>query len=296
MFGRLSSFLAAFALALGALVAPSFAHAASSTLTLNAPCASSALMADSVSTISWTHSDGYAPFVNLSYSLDGGATWESIIRNTPNDGSYAWTVAHVQNSAVLVKIEETDLADVFTTAISAPFSVQIYHEDNSPYWESDEVPLPEVLDAIDGIAPGDLVRLEGSDAVSYVDDGMIRRPFTDAAAAFTYVDTATQVLDISENTYHKMDIGSVMLPKAGVVLVKTPSISRVYLAQAQDDGTVELRWITFEAIAEEMFGASWNEYVLDVDATAFVHYRMGDAIEEAYSVDTSLLKRVADLH
>lgn len=297
MFGRFTVFVASVMFTAGAFFLPSSAYAAgSAVLTLDMPCVSSDLSADAISSITWTHSDGYAPFVNLSYSIDNGATWNSIVRNTPNDGSYAWTVAHVQSRAVLVKVEETDLAEVFISAVSAPFSIRIYAEDNSAYWESDEVPLPEVLEHVDGIMPGDFVRLEGSQDVSYVDDGMIRRPFADNAAFLTYKNSDTRIFDISQNTYRKMEIGAVMLPQAGTVLIKTPSASQVYVAEIAQDGKAELHRLSSETLAEEIFGASWKEYVLDVDATAFVHYRIGNEITEAYPVDTLLMKRVADLH
>ncbi|MGE5308174.1 MAG: hypothetical protein ACM3OC_03740, partial [Deltaproteobacteria bacterium] len=59
--------------------------------------------------ITWT-SNGSVPFVNLSYSKDSGTTWNSIITNNPNSGTFTWTVpiASVSTQARVQVADSTD--------------------------------------------------------------------------------------------------------------------------------------------------------------------------------------------
>ncbi len=282
---------------LGLCFAPQGVHAAKPVYTVDllAPAAGSVLRADAMFEITWKQGEGDASFVDLFSSEDAGVTWEVIERNIINDGSYHWTVAHVQSQEVFVKIVTTDLVEELASDMSGAFSVQVYAEDNSPYWEEGVTGVDEVFSTIDGIAAGDFVRVEGTEDISYIDEDMIRRPFLSEQAYFTHENGLDSVIEISQNTSNKFTLGAPMAPQAGAVLIKTPSIDRVYVAEGT--GTFpKLRWITSEAIAEEMFGADWNAYVLDIDPTLFTRYEMGEDIDEAYSIDRSSLKRVSELH
>lgn len=287
-----------FALFLGAfLFLPHSAQAAQSAyaVRLLTPVLGTSLRADTVSEITWDIGEGDVSLVNLFYSVDSGFTWEVIEKNLINDGSYHWEVAHVQSNEVVVKIVATDLVEELSADISDTFSIWIYAEDNSPYWEEGVAGVEEVFSQIDGLMAGDFVRVEGTETLSYIDEEMIRRPFLDERAYFTYEDTLDVVVEISQNTSNKFTLGAPMAPRAGVVLIKTPSSDRVYLAEGS--GTFPtLRWIVSEEIAEEMFGSEWNSYVLDIDPTLFTRYEIGEEITEAFTVDTGEMKLNTELH
>ncbi len=282
---------------LGLFFAPQDTYAAKPVYTVDllAPAAGDVLRADTMFEILWKQGEGDATRVDLFYSEDNGATWEVIEKNIINDGSYHWTVAHVQSQEVLVKITTTDLVEEFASDISGAFSVQMYVEDNSPYWEEGVTGVEEVFSAIDGIMVGDFVRVEGVEDISYIDENMVRRPFLNEQAYFTYEDSIDVVIEISQNTSNKFALGAPLAPQAGVVLIKTPSVDRVYFAE-ETDAFPKLHWITNEEIATEMFGSEWNAYVLDIDPTLFTRYEMGEDIDEAYSIDRSSLKQVSELH
>ena len=44
--------------------------------------------------------------VNLEYSIDGGVGWNTIIKNTPNDGIYSWVVPEFSSSTVKIKLSD----------------------------------------------------------------------------------------------------------------------------------------------------------------------------------------------
>lgn len=290
--------IGAFALAGAFCVAPHGVYAAEApaTVDLLSPVAATSLRADTLTKISWAVGDTDAAFVNLYYSADAGATWSLIARNTPNDGSYSWMVAHVQSDEVVVKIAVTDLADEFATDVSGAFSVWFYGEDNSGYWDNGAKPPVEARTDIDGIQAGDFIATEGSSDISYVDESLARRPLFTNETYFTYEESTDAVIEVSENTMHKFTLGAPLAPKAGTVLVKTPSLSRVYWIEEDMYGTPELRWVTSEAVAEEMFGEDWSAYVLDIEPSVFVRFAMGADIDAAYAIDRTAMKQVAQLH
>lgn len=281
---------------LGLFFAPQGTYAAKPVYTVDllAPAAGDVLRADTMFEITWKQGEGDASFVDLFSSEDAGVTWEIIEKNLINDGSYHWTVAHVQSDEVMVKIVTTDLVEEFASDTTDAFSIWIYAEDNSPYWEEGVTGVEEIFSEIDGIMAGDFVRVEGVEGISYIDENMVRRPFLNEQAYFTYEDSIDAVIEISQNTSNKFALGVPMAPQAGVVLIKTPSVNRVYFAE-ETDAFPKLHWITNEEIATEMFGSEWNAYVLDIDPTLFTRYEIGEDIDKAYLIDRSSLKQVSEL-
>jgi hypothetical protein len=275
------------------------AEETSGSVSILSPEADDSLDADSAVEISWSSDAEGASYATLSYSEDGGSTWEIIASNTLNDGSYMWTVPHLQSDEVMVKIALTDLAEELASDTSGAFTVWYYDEDNSDDWE-DEDGNPDAYPEreIDGIVSGDFIKVAGSTTIYYVDEDMSRRPFFDAQTYFTYEDDFDAVTEVSSNTLAKFSIGAPMMPKPGVVLVKIQSVAKVYMVEEAADGSYELRWITSEEVAEDMFGSQWSSYVLDVDATLFTRYEMGDDVTDAddESVDRDMMKMRMHLH
>ena len=198
-----------------------------------------------------------------------------------------------------MKIVLTDLAEELASDTSGAFTVWYYDEDSSDDWE-DEGGNPDAYPEreIDGIVSGDFIKVAGSTTIYYVDEDMSRRPFFDAQTYFTYEDDFDAVTEVSSNTLAKFSIGAPMMPKPGVVLVKIQSVAKVYMVEEAADGSYELRWITSEEVAEDMFGSQWSSYVLDVDATLFTRYEMGDDVTDAddESVDRDMMKMRMHLH
>jgi hypothetical protein len=81
--------------------------------------------------INWTSSDlnFSATPIKLEYSIDGGTTWLTIIANTENDGTYAWSVpTRINSSAALIKITATDLAGNTSAEDSNEFTIAYSEE------------------------------------------------------------------------------------------------------------------------------------------------------------------------
>jgi hypothetical protein len=67
-------------------------------------------------------SDGYTGEVNVSVSVDSGATWTELADNQPDSGSFAWQVSMISTSKGLVKVADAVDGDPMDIS-DAPFSI-----------------------------------------------------------------------------------------------------------------------------------------------------------------------------
>ncbi len=250
------------------------------------------IMSGSATNITWSSDAEGASYATLSYSLDNGATWVEIVRNTLNDGEHTWMTPSVEADEVLVKVALTDLADDIATDVSEAFVLSSSADAD----DSDDTSSEDDATDIDGISAGTFIKTAGSSTIYFVDSSLSRRPFFDAQTFFTYADDFSDVVEVSSETLAKFSMGAPMLPKAGVVLVKIQSVAKVYMVEEALGGSSVLRWVTSEAVAEEMFGSDWSSYVLDVDSTLFTRYTLGDDVDTAFSVDRDMMKMRMHLH
>ncbi|MFH1365228.1 MAG: carboxypeptidase-like regulatory domain-containing protein [archaeon] len=60
--------------------------------------------------VSWIaiNSDGHALLISLYYSLDNGTSWNMLVENETNDGSYIWDTRNYPNDRYLLRIKATD--------------------------------------------------------------------------------------------------------------------------------------------------------------------------------------------
>lgn len=237
-------------------------------------------------TITWT-SEAFENYVNLSASYDGGQTYDSLVMNTPNDGSWDWHVPERPSDDVTVRIALTDLVTETTTDVSAPFVVK------SPSALPDEpVSDPDVEDEV---TPGTFIRSESAPEVYYVDGNSVRHLIFNEAIFFTYEDSWDNVQIVSQEAIDGLRRGPIMLPNAEVVLVKIVSVPNVYAVFEEGEFT-GLRLLQTEAIAAEMYGANWADYVIDLPPTFWARFLIGEVIHRPEPVDTEHLKRRDDLH
>ncbi|MCK4763551.1 MAG: hypothetical protein KAW12_15230 [Candidatus Aminicenantes bacterium] len=76
-------------------------------ITINSPNGFENLPVGSSHAITWVNS-GRVGNVDIDYSTTGGETWNSIVQNYDNTGSYNWTVPNNTSESCRVRVEETD--------------------------------------------------------------------------------------------------------------------------------------------------------------------------------------------
>ncbi|KKR88244.1 MAG: Cna protein B-type-like protein [Candidatus Uhrbacteria bacterium GW2011_GWE2_41_1153] len=140
--------------------------------------------------------------------------------------------------------------------------------------------LQPVSIPVEGYASGDLIKSNSFSSVYYIDSAGKRRVFLDSNAYFTWSNSFSDIKVMNDDELAQFDLGGVMLPKAGVALVKIQSDNSVYMLASGDDDLVPvLRKINSEEIATEMFGSDWADYVIDIEPTFFTKFELGELAE-----------------
>ena len=158
-------------------------------------------------------------------------------------------------------------------------------------------PVTGEEESISSVSVGDYITSPSFSTVYYITEDEERRPFMDTNSFFTYQDSFDVVKEVTDATLPEFSLGSPMLPKTGVVLVKIQSDSTVYALGENDDDAFSplLREIGSEELAIDLYGSAWADYVIDVEATFFPRFGSGDEMDEDDDVDTSIMKTRAKL-
>jgi len=275
------------------------------TVDLTAPNGGESLSPGSVSTITWsTGGTGVSSNVNLAYSTDGGSTYTTIANNQQNNGSYNWTVPNVNTTNAKIRVQSTDLAVVLATDSSAAtFTITgtvavPAPEVNVPSTGTSGLsPVTGLPEEISEIHPGDYVRSVYFSTVYYIDANMIRHPFTDSQTFFTWQNSFSVVKTVTDATLPTLELGSPLLPKPGVVLVKIQSDNHVYAIEENPANAFKpiLRWIASETSAVSLYGSDWADYVIDLPPTLFGKFAQGSELPDSTTINKSIMKKRVDL-
>ena len=141
-----------------------------------------------------------------------------------------------------------------------------------------------------GIVAGDFIRGASFSTVYRIGTDMKRHPIIDEQTYFTYADAWDSVKFVSDETLSSYVLGTPVLPKAGVVLVKIQSTNSVYALETNTAEETILRLIPDEMTAKYVYGANWANYVIDVEPTHFKRFVMGLKIDAKYAVNLLQMK------
>jgi len=276
---------------------------------LTDPSTGEALESGDVYDILWDYSGSGIDNVVIEYSLDGGISYGTVVTGADHtDKLYSWTVptADTIEARITITARDSGGADLDTDA-SGNFTITTGEVDDGevvPEGDPAEGEFPEGVTVAPGtgtygpspvtgldeeiseVYAGWYIRSISFDTVYYVTSDGDRMPFWNATTFFTYADSWSEVVWVTDATLATMDLEEPMLPKPGVVLVKIQSTPEVYWVEA---GYVT-RWVMSEEIAIAMFGENWSDYIIDVEPTLFGWYAAGDQIDAAYEVDTTVMK------
>ena len=81
-------------------------------MTLTSPNGGETWCAGETENITWA-SESTSGDVKIEYSTNGGSNWQTIIENTPDDGSSSWTVPHTPSVDCLMRISCAENTDCF---------------------------------------------------------------------------------------------------------------------------------------------------------------------------------------
>lgn len=135
---------------------------------------------------------------------------------------------------------------------------------------------PFLAPSAKAVVANTLVKIDGNSTVYwYAADGR-RYVFPNPRTFYSWFspEDLGRVVTISPQELGSMQIGGNVTYRPGVRLVKVTTDPRVYAVSRY--GT--LRWITSEALAQQLYGQNWAQQVDDVPDDYFTNYRVGDPI------------------
>jgi hypothetical protein len=141
-----------------------------------------------------------------------------------------------------------------------------------------------------GVTAGDYIRGTSWSTVYYVSTDMKRHPLIDEQTYFTYRDSWEGVKVLPDAKLADYPMSSLILPKAGTVLVKIVSMTDVFALQAGANGSTILRRIQDEGIASARFGARWADYVIDISPAFYTKFAKGTDLDNAFTIDMQVMK------
>ena len=155
-------------------------------------------------------------------------------------------------------------------------------------------PLTSGSELVEVVVSGEYIRGGLNNTVYFVDDQLIRHPFYDSQSFFTWQSSFDDVRLVTDATLSQFPIGSVVLPKPGVVLIKVQYDPMVYTIT---DPTT-LRAITDEQLLIQSLGVEWSDYVIDMPEFAFAKFYLDNPITQLadVSLDEEAMKTRTELH
>lgn len=136
-------------------------------------------------------------------------------------------------------------------------------------------PVAASTTALADLAAGDLIRGQSLSAVYYFGKDGFRYVFPNDKTYFTWYSNFDNVKWLSDADLGKLQIGGNVTYKPGVKMIKINSDPKTYAVG--ENGT--LHWVSTEAVAVVLYGASWWTKIDDVPDGFFSNYTAGSDIE-----------------
>ncbi len=222
--------------------------------------------------------------VNMSVDQFGSSTFYAFFESSTanRSGVFSQTVNVLQNCDADEE-EEDQQNDQPEDALDLP--------------ETAPSPVNGQVQEVSQVRKNTLIRGSSYAAVYYIDEAGTRRPFLNETLFFTYFDSFEDVQTVTDATLSVVPLGSPMLPKSGVVLVKLQSDPKVYMIENHPSDTTKAvrRHVPSEQVAEAVFGSDWSEYVIDIDATLYPRFEEGAPIAIDEEVNKTIMKKRSEL-
>ncbi len=124
-----------------------------------------------------------------------------------------------------------------------------------------------------------------------------RHPLMNALTFYTYEKTREAINQITDATVGEIELGSVLVPKSGTVLIKFNSSPKVYFISEDQNinNRAVLRHIPNEAAANEIIGVNWKNYIFEIEPTFYPRFEIGNPIFDNEVLDTSALISISQL-
>ncbi len=266
------------------------------------------LLGDTVETMLVTISIGSTDSETVTLTETGAAT--GIFRNTTGPLLVSWgtptsangkleaAVSGTMTSSYTDNQDAADTADasgaftVTTAATSGTAStgggggggggaITLFNYTNlpapAPASTVSSLPLTFTANSLVKLANDGNAATQQDSAVYYYGKDGRRHAFPNDKAFFTWYNDFSQVQIISAAEMSRMPLGQNVTYRPGVRMVKFATLNNVY---AVDAGGL-LHWVKTEAVANALYGATWNKQIDDINDAFYANYRFGTDISTA---------------
>ncbi len=189
-----------------------------------------------------------------------GQTYEYTFRTKDNSGNLS--------SAITASIQIPDQGEVI---VDVPEPV---------------LPAPIGPGLPEGIEQGDLIKSTTEAAVYVVGSDNQKHHFPNETVYYSWYLDFSGLKILSQNVVDEIETGTRVTVRPGTWLIKNPTDPKVY---AVEPGNV-IRWIENETIAKAIYGADWNDRVVDLSDNLFADYSEGAIIDEGLPPTGSLIQ------
>ena len=138
--------------------------------------------------------------------------------------------------------------------------------------------------------PGDLIKASGPAVYYYAADAK-RYVFPNEKTYFSWYNDFSTVKTITDAELAAVIIGGNITIRPGTKLVKITTDPKVYAVTGR---CAQLHWLESETLAQQLYGASWAQRVVDVPDSFFVNYAIGSSVSTPVHPDGQLVKYTAD--
>jgi len=135
------------------------------------------------------------------------------------------------------------------------------------------------------VSAGTLIKASGAAVYYYASNGK-RFVFPNEKTYKTWFNDFSSVVTITDAELAAIQIGGNIVYRPGTRLVKITTDPKVYAVSAH--GT--LHWITSETLANQLYGATWNQMIDDVSDAFFTNYTYGSDITTAQHPNGAQIK------
>lgn len=136
-------------------------------------------------------------------------------------------------------------------------------------------PAPPIMER------GIVLKRKGADALYYLAADGKRYVFPNLQAYKSWFKDFTDVVEVSDEQLSSVPLAGNITYRPGVKMIKITTDPKVYAVAPGG----ELRWVSSEAVASQLYGADWNKKIDDVPDIFFINYKFGAAITSPSDFD-----------
>jgi hypothetical protein len=245
------------------------------TAMLMTPNGAEVLQGNAAYEITWLASGDNLDTISIYYSANNGSSYELVISNEPNDGSYTWTVPNETVVTGKIRVDAVTSSEgvLIDDESNSSFSITSIIVSTEPATGEPELtgPVLAEMTAPDGvildIREGSLFRGVELSGVYLVKDGT-RYVFPSEAVFLSRYADFSGVVQVDDDQLRELPFGGRMTMAQGS-LIKIQSDNRVYVV-LDDIGTIT--HIPDEATAISTYGADWAQLVHDISVVFWFDY------------------------